>query len=191
MKAAVRRRSPNRHPARRSSCGPRCRLARETPSPWTAAAMKAVSLTQPNSWPASMRRENRGSSGSAAIWWPSSVGLAAASRRAEIVEQVVRRGRGLLRRGRLASGTPASSLTPEVLSSNAASDSSMRWTSGASNSARRAWSAWLHKRKAASGAVRPARPARCSAAAREIFLISRVLMRGAARTRRSGRGRNQ
>ena len=73
-------------------------------------------------------------------------------------------------------GKPATSSIPLAFKVSTTSARSSRFTSGNSCAARCACSRSVHKRTQRPGAVRPARPARWSALAREIFSTSSVLM---------------
>jgi hypothetical protein len=97
------------------------------------------------------------------------------SQRAEIGQQRFR-PRERLGVRRLEPGKPATSSMPLAFSVSTTSDRSSRRISGSSCAARCACSFSVHRRTQTPGAVRPARPARWSALAREIFSISSVLM---------------
>jgi hypothetical protein len=73
-------------------------------------------------------------------------------------------------------GKPATSSIPLAFKVSTTSLKSSRFTSGSSCAARPACSRSVQRRTQRPGAVRPARPARWSALAREIFSTSRVLM---------------
>ena len=135
------------------------RLLVKMPSPCTVAAMNAVSATHPYSCPANMSRENRGSSGSDAIFLPSGVRFPLIS----VAPRSCNSRSARLRDSSVGASSQRKALTfptSEDFSKRTVSARSTRWISGASNSALRAWSASLHRRKARPGAVLPARPVR-------------------------------